>query len=154
MIQKNQSKFNWRNTLGALAVGLVSWGCLDASTTAAPIRDNFELAQVGIRTRVQSPVPLNLKPRFQTSFPSGSYSNYRHNSHRRYNSHHRSHHSHYPHQNRRRRRGKVIIISPGGIYGSYGSDRHQGGYYNRGSYHRRPHRSHRRSHGSYIQIGF
>ncbi|MCC0178252.1 hypothetical protein I4641_14825 [Waterburya agarophytonicola K14] len=149
MIQENQSKFNWRNTFGALAVGLVSLGCLDTFATAAPIPENFEIAQVGIRSRVQSPVPLNLKPRFHTPLPRSNYSNYRHHDYGRDN----YHHPHHSRNSRNRDRGKVIIISPGGIYGSHRNESDRGSYYNRGSYNRHPHGSDRRTRGSYIQIG-
>ena len=140
MNKKNIAKLIYRNALGALAVGLGAIAVMDIPATAAPIEDNFRLAQVGVRSRVSSPTPLNLRPRTHTPLPQRNYSH--HPSHNRqynssyghsdrYESHPRNRrHREHSHRRRHRNQGRVIIISPGGSHRSHGSY----GSYSNGGY--------------------
>ena len=137
----NKSKLTWRKAFSAIAIGLGAIGCLDVSATAKPIENDlnnsFQLAQVGVRSRITPPTPLNLRPRVHTPLPSSNYSRYPSRSYHRYNTgydsyrRHDHHHDDYHyrhHKNRRYRRHsnhrKVIIISPGshGGISNYGND--------------------------------
>ena len=135
MNQKNIFKPNWRNTLGALAIGIGAITCINTPATATPIQNNFKLAQVGVRSRISSPTPLNLRPRVHIPLPRSNYSRYNYpkynsgyDNHRfgdRYYQNDRHHHHHEHTHDRHHRRGKVIIISPSNHNGisNYSSDR-------------------------------
>ena len=148
MSKTNPLQFNWRNTLGALAIAIAPF--VDVPAIAAPMKDSFEIAQVGIRSNIQPPVPLNLRPRVIVTPSSHHRPHYRHHGYPRHYPHYNRHRRHYPHphykhrSHHRRRHGhhkKIIIISPGGSHHRY--DR---GHYNR-------HGSHHRG-GAYIRIGY
>ena len=130
MNQKNLFQLNWRNALGAFAIGLGAIAYTELPTTAYPIKDSLQLRGEGVRSRVTPPTPLNLRPRVHIPLPQSNYSRYPSHSYPRYNnsyngnyrrSHHHyedcHHHHEHTHQNRHRsshrRRGKVIIINPG-----------------------------------------
>ena len=134
MNQKNIFKPNWRNTLGALAIGIGAITCMDTPATATPIQNSLKLAQVGVRSRITPPTPLNLRPRVHIPLPQSNYSRYNYPKYNSgYNHHHRSdryyrngHHHHHEHtHDHHHRRGKVIIISPSNHNGisNYSSDR-------------------------------
>ena len=131
MNQKTRSKLNWRNVIGTLAIGLGAITSIDASAMATPIKDNFQLAQVGVQSRINSPTPLNLRPRTHIPLPQSNYSHYpRYNSgygnydrrHSHQGNRHHTHHRH-THHHRHRNRSTVIIIRPGGhsSMGNYGN---------------------------------
>ena len=117
MNQKNLSQLNWRN-ICALAIGLGAIICIDTPATATPVKHHLQLAQVGVRSRVTPPTPLNLRPRVHTPLPQSNYSHYPRYSYPKYNTGYGNYcsgdcHHHHTHHNRHRRQGKVIIISPG-----------------------------------------
>ena len=142
MSKKYGFKLNWRRVLGTLAIGIGAIAPLDIPATASPQGNSLQLAQVGVRTRIESPTPLNLRPRIHIPLPTiNHHYNYpRHHyprHHRRrgyYGGHEYYRNSHHPYYYRRgrshkkkyypSRRGKVIIINPGS-HSSYGS---QGSY--------------------------
>ena len=121
MNQKNLFQLNWRNACGALAIGLGAFTCINTPATATPIQSHFELAQVGVRSRITPPTPLNLRPRVHTPLPQSNYSHYPHHRYSKYNSGYNNyrrsdryhHHHEHTHDNHHRSRDKVIIISPG-----------------------------------------
>lgn len=98
MNRKYRAKLNWRNALGALAIVGISF--IDA-----PV-----LAQVGIRSRIESPTPLNIKPRTHIPSPADRYNDRRYN-YPRYNRSYGHHHYRRTHK-RKRNGGTVIIINP------------------------------------------
>ena len=100
MDRKYRAKLNLRNALGVLAI-------IGISFIDAPV-----LAQVGIRSRIESPTPLNIKPRTHIPSPADRYNDPRYN-YPRYNPGYGHHHKHYPHHRRTHKRGgTVIIINP------------------------------------------
>ncbi len=131
MNKKNKPELTLGSALGALAIGFVTIGFTNISATAAPIKADLQLAQVGVRSRITPPTPLNLRPRTHIPLPESNYSSYpsrgysRHNTYYD-NSHRHDHHygdgdrTHYGHNKRNRHRngGTVIIISPGNHSGS------------------------------------
>ncbi len=109
MIQQHQNKFNWRQTLAALAISLGAIALTESSAWATPQKTtsqaDFKLAQVGIRSRINSPTPLNISP------PPGSHiplpeSNYHRSSRRDYSQqrHYSRYGRHHPYYNNDRRR--------------------------------------------------
>ena len=107
-----------------MVIGFGTVGYTNTAATAAPIENNLQLAQVGVRSGITPPTPLNLRPRSHTPLPQSNYSHYpsrydrRYGNYRRHDPHygdrHYYRHSHrHTHHNRHRNRGKVIIISPG-----------------------------------------
>ena len=133
-MKKNLFQLGWRNAFGTLAVGLGAIASLELPTTAYPIKDSHQLRRESVRSRVSSPIPLNIRPRVHIPLPQSNYSRYPRRSHSQYKhtnygNRHRSHchyenchyHHEHTHQNRHRshhrRRGKVIIINPGGSTG-------------------------------------
>lgn len=134
MNKKNIFQLNWRNALGALAIGLGAIAYIELPTTAYPIEDRLQLGGEGVRSRVTPPTPLNLRPRVRIPLPQSNYSRYPRHSYPRSNNsyngnyprshrHHEDyyHHHEHTHRSRSRRRGKVIIISPGNYNGASNS---------------------------------
>ena len=144
MSKTNPFQFNWHNTLGALAITIAA--CVDIPATATPIKDTFEVAQVGIHSNIQSPVPLNLRPRVIIG-PSSHHHHhgYSYPIHYPHYNHHRRHNRHYNHRRSRGSHKKIIIISPGGSRHHHHHKTHYGNYNRR--------RSHSRG-GAYIRIGY
>ena len=147
MPKQHQNKFGWQSALGAIAISLSTFGIRSSPVQAAPkpIKDSFKLAQVGVRSRINPPTPLNLRPRTHIPLPTHSrsqdyygYPGYR-DSYRgshggsyrndRYGSGHDHHHHHHHHHHRgnRRNRGPVIIINPA-TSSSYSNYSNQSGY--------------------------
>ena len=133
MNRKQRIEFNWKSALGAIALTAVASG-INSSPARASSESNleaesFEIAQVGVRSRINS-TPLNLRPRTHIPLPTTSRSRdrYRHRGYypqqgrynRRdrygYGHHHDCNHHHGHH--RRRKGGTVIIINPGS-YSNY-----------------------------------
>ncbi|MGL5835434.1 MAG: hypothetical protein ACRC1Z_19725 [Waterburya sp.] len=158
---KQGNKSNWRLVWGAIALlagasaGIV--GILESSAQAAPAikpaialeftRNNFKnslkhdslkVAQVGINSPSNAPIPLNLRPRTHIPLPTDSrsrdydyYSGYDHGYDRGYDD------GYYRGKHRdRHRKDTVIIINPAtsstyesyGDYGNYDRDNNQRGY--------------------------
>lgn len=107
-------KYRWQTALGALAI---SWGILDAievPASAAP-RTQSKIAQVGVRSQISPPTPLNLRPQTHIPLPTNSRSRdyYGYPRSRGYYGHGKYGHyrdRHYP--PRPPRGGTVIIINP------------------------------------------
>ena len=117
MDKKYQSKLNCRSALVALAIGLGAIGILDTPVIAAPTQESFKLAQVGVRSRITPPTPLNLRPRTHIPSPADRYRRYNRGYGRygRDKPYYRDRYTHtHPrtHKKRRSRRGTVIIINP------------------------------------------
>lgn len=124
MVKQHRNLFNWRSSLGSL---IISLGLL--SVTKSPVKaippqtqSSFELAQVGVRSRIDRPTPLNLRPRTHIPLPTvrgsryGSYSRYP-NRDRYYDGYGHSHDRDRTHPRRsRHRRGPVIIINPSNYF--------------------------------------
>ena len=117
MNKQHQTKYRWQ-ILGVIAVFLGAIATPEAATATPPqIQDGFKLAQVGVRSRINGPTPLNISPPPGThtplpssnyhrsgyyGYPSRDYVNYRHYD--------RYKHDRY-HNHRRRDRGVNIIIN-------------------------------------------
>ena len=76
MPKQHQNKFGWQSALGAIAISLSTFGIRSSPVQAAPkpIKDSFKLAQVGVRSRINPPTPLNLRPRTHIPLPTHSRS--------------------------------------------------------------------------------
>ncbi len=138
MNKQHQKKINWQLALGAIAIAGSTFGISLSPAQAAPklIKGSFELAQVGIRSHNNAPVPLNLRPRthipLPTSRSSQDYYGYpgsrgdRHDEYGyRYGYGHDHHHDH--HRSDRQNNGTIIIISPA-TSSSYSDYSNQSGY--------------------------
>lgn len=128
------AKINWRSTLATVAISLATLGIIDAPADASPdqVQDNLQIAQVGVRSRINSPTPLNLRSRTHIPLPSRRY-----NRRSDYDGHHRQYrgssrrrrydHDHYDHHRRNRsRRGSVIIINPSNSNNNSRHNNHDG----------------------------
>lgn len=147
MTTQHQNKFSWQSALGAIAIFGSTFSISSTTVQAAPkpVKDSFKLAQVGVRSRINAPVPLNLRPRTHIPLPThsrsqdyeypgyrdsyrgshgGSYRNDRYGSGHDHDCHDH-HHSH--HRGNRRNRGPVIIINPATL-SSYSNYSNQSGY--------------------------
>lgn len=143
MSKQRQTKLNWKSVLGAIAL-VVGSGAIAFPAQATPDweTESFKLAQV--RSRVNPPTPLNLRPRTHTPLPTtrgsrGYYhrSGYGSRSRRLYGGYNR-HDSDYGYRHDRDYRrdrhqrdkgGTVIIINPANSR----SSNHRG-YNRQGSY--------------------
>lgn len=118
---KQHQQLSWRRTLGmAIALGIFSAVKSPAQAMPVPTPDSLEIAQVGVRSRIDRPIPLNLRPRTHIPLPAGRYERrgsyyryppYRGDRHERYGYGHEHYHTHR-HRRHERRRGPVIIINP------------------------------------------
>ncbi|MEM8827896.1 MAG: hypothetical protein AAGE96_00895 [Cyanobacteria bacterium P01_G01_bin.19] len=109
---KNQPSLSLPKALVTLAIGMSTLCLFNKPAEALPRLKGFSIAQVGVRgvrSRINSPTPLNLRPRTHIPLPRSNYSH-------RYNRHHRGYYKqgHYNRHHRRknRDRGTVIIINP------------------------------------------
>lgn len=75
MSKQGQKRFSWQKALSILAIGLGTAGAMESAAIANPIRgrDNLKLAQVGVRSRINAPTPLNLTPRTHIPLPTTRY---------------------------------------------------------------------------------
>lgn len=170
MILEHRHKFygrlNWRPILSAFALGLGTIGLCSpveamsqiTAKESPPLLENniratsqitysqadFQLAQVGVRSRINGPTPLNITPPPGTHIPlpAPTYYHYRYNHapyhrgvRRKYIRHRRSSHydrhqhyddcHHHPHRSRRHKKGsRVIIINPA----THDRDNHNSSY--------------------------
>ena len=129
MNREQQVKLDWKFALSAIAA-TVALGIGSSSVQASPEAEfnqkNFQIAQVGVRSRINSPTPLNLRPRTHIPLPTRSRSSDYYRQHRGYYPQHRGYNRHDQygyghdhdcnhrghHRGRNRRRGTVIIINP------------------------------------------
>ena len=131
--------FNWKSTLSAIAFTAGTFGIgISSPAEAIPAnRGGFKLAQVGVRSRINSPTPLNLRPQTHIPLPTnsrsyrhrdgGGYSrNPRHDDYGYGHYHHGNGHHHSHHRSKSRRGGTVIIINPSNS--SYSNHRSRGSY--------------------------
>lgn len=112
---RQDRKFGWQTALGALAISWGIVGAIEAPASAAPWTQRT-IAQVGVRSQIGSPTPLNLRPRTHIPLPTNSrsrdyygYPTRRYYGHGKYG-HYRDPHRHYP--PKRSGGGTVIIINP------------------------------------------
>ena len=121
---KQHGILDWRSLGIAISLGIFSLAQTPARAFPAASQSSFELAQVGVGSRIDRPTPLNLRPRTHIPLPtvngrSGSY--YRYSDRDRYYDRYQYGHEHY-HTHRRRnrhRKGPVIIINPANSYSNY-----------------------------------
>ena len=110
------------NVLSPVMMGVAAMIGIESPAIALPDVDsashNSYIAQVGVRSRVIPPTPLNITPRPGTHIPLPA-SNYHNRSYDRYHHHYRGHshygdfeRHHYRHRRHSRKRGTVIIINP------------------------------------------
>lgn len=121
-MNRKQQVLNWQSALGAIALAVGVLGITKSPAQSMPAAsDSLQIAQVGVRSRINSPTPLNLRPRTHIPSPNSRRSSdyYRHSRSRdRYYrdeygyGHHHHHDRHHGHHRRRQNRGPVIIINP------------------------------------------
>lgn len=116
MAIKQKVKLSWLKTLSPIALVLGGFWMTELPAAAIPnieiSQNNLYLAQVGVRSRIVPPTPLNLSPRYHIPLPQ---SNYRHRDYGYDNYHDDYHHHHRYRRNGRRHsrnKGSVIIINP------------------------------------------
>lgn len=116
MNKQHQTKFHW--LLGVVAISLGAMGIVEPAIATPDQNQDFKLAQVGVRSRINGPTPLNISPPSGTHIPLPS-SNYHRRSYYgyprqrdyvKYRSYDRYGHDHY-HTHRRRDRDVNIIIN-------------------------------------------
>jgi hypothetical protein len=131
------AKFDWRSVLGAIALFTGTVSILGTPAQAVPeaTRDSFKLAQVGVTSQINAPIPLNLRPRTHIPLPTNSRSSDydRYSRYDKYGYEHGYGHEHEHHRDHHRgsdRSGTVIIINPANhsSYSNYESYSDQGGY--------------------------
>ncbi len=127
MDQQAQNKFNWRSLLGTLAISLGALGIVESPAQATPerIQSSFELAQVGVRSRIDGPTPLNLRPRTHIPLPESRYNSrddYGYSGSRKRKSGYDRDYHHTRRRGDRHGRDTVIIIRPSNDVESYRSN--------------------------------
>ena len=101
MGKSNQTKYYWQRVLGIFAI-ISAVNTIPSEAIANPYNSTeLYLAQVGVRSRINSPTPINLRPRHHIPLPSSSRSS-RYN--RRYNRYRDRHYSNYGDEYYRNRR--------------------------------------------------
>jgi hypothetical protein len=113
MSGQKQTRYNWRLALSAIALlaGAICFFESPAEAVPKVTKDSFKLAQVGVSSQVNAPIPLNLRPRTHIPLPTNSRSSDYDSSYDEYGYPHerdRYHHHHRGNQNN----GTVIIINP------------------------------------------
>lgn len=115
---KQHQLFDWRSLAIAISLGIFSIAQTPARAIPASERSSLKLAQVGVRSRINRPTPLNLRPRTHIPLPTvrdrhyDGYYRYP-NRDRYYNGYEYGHDHYHTHRHRHRhRRGPVIIINP------------------------------------------
>ncbi len=136
MNKQPQQKLYWQQALGAMAIALGAMSIAESPAVANPYnQDSFEIAQVGVRSQINAPTPLNITPPPGTHIPlpesnynnqdyyrdsRGSsqdyipYGGYR-SDYRRENDYRRNygyHRDRDTYERNRSRGGTVIIINP------------------------------------------
>lgn len=126
-------KFNWRSHLKAIALFTGAICILGTPAEAVPaVTKDFKLAQVGVTSQINAPIPLNLRPRTHIPLPTNSRSSdyesrFRYDHQYGYGDEYEHHHHHH---RGKQRSGTVIIINPANHsnYSSYEKYSEQGGY--------------------------
>lgn len=116
MSGQNQ-KLKWHTALGALIISCGVFGVMEASAEATPwnTQNSSTVAQVGVRSRITPPTPLNLRPQTHIPLPTNSrsrdYYGYpsRGYHYDRYGAYRDRHHNYC---RKRCRNNTVIIINP------------------------------------------
>ena len=74
MNKQPQHKIYWRQALGAMAIAMGAMSIVKVPAVANPYssQDSFKTAQVGVRSQINAPTPLNITP-----LPWDSYSSSR-----------------------------------------------------------------------------
>ena len=126
---KQHRLLDWRSLAIAISLGIFSIAQSPARAIPASNQSSFKIAQVGVRSRINRPTPLNLRPRTHIPLPtvndrSGSYYRYPKYRDRHYDRYRYGHDHYHPHRRRdryRNRSGTVIIINPANSYSNYDS---------------------------------
>lgn len=109
MASTHQTKHPWLQVVSPIVLILGGIGSAELPATAMPkiesLSNNLYLAQVGVRSRVVPPTPLNLRPRFHIPLPQSNY-------HRRFYGDRDYHHHHKYGRRRSGSRRPIIIINP------------------------------------------
>ena len=116
----NKQNRNWRqNTLAALIITLGVTGALELPAAAS--HSSLKLAQVGVRSQLDLPTPLNLRPRTHIPLPTNSRSRDYHNypRYRDYDRHYKYDYDRRTHRRRDREGDTIIIINPAESYSNY-----------------------------------
>jgi hypothetical protein len=130
MSGQKQTRYNWRLALSAIALLAGAICIFESPAEAVPevTKDSFKLAQVGVSSQVNAPIPLNLRPRTHIPLPTNSRSSDYDSSYDEYSYPHDRDHYHYRHHHRgNQNNGTVIIINPVN-HSSYESYSNQNGY--------------------------
>jgi hypothetical protein len=133
------AKFNWGSALGAIALFAGALCILESPAEALPeaAKDSFKLVQVGVTSQIDSPIPLNLRPRTHIPLPTNSRSSdyerhFRYGEYSNYDDEYGYGHDEQHHHRYRGNQGSgtVIIINPANHsnYSNYESYSDQGGY--------------------------
>lgn len=132
MSGQDWAKFNWGSALGAIALFVGAISILETPAEAVPeATKDFELAQVGVTSQINAPIPLNLRPRTHIPLPTNSrssdYDRYSRYDEYGYGHEHEYHHDHHRGNDRN---NTVIIINPANhsSYSNYESSSDQGSY--------------------------
>ena len=118
MAGAHQTKHGWLKIVSPIVFTLAGLGITELPATAMPKIESFSnelyLAQVGVRSRVVPPTPLNLKPRYHIPLPASNYNYHRRTYDDRDNYYYRDRHHHHKYSRRgsRSRRPVIIIINP------------------------------------------
>jgi hypothetical protein len=126
------AKFDWRSPLGAIALFIGTGSIVETPAQAVPeVTKDFKLAQVGVTSQINAPIPLNLKPRTHIPLPTNSDSSdgERYSRYDEYGDDH-EHEDHHDHHRGNDSSNTIIIINPANHsnYESYESYSDQGGY--------------------------
>lgn len=130
MYGQHKIKVNWQSALSAIALAFGVLAIAESPAWSVPTADDsLQIAQVGVRSRINSPTPLNLRPRTHIPSPSDNRSSdyYRHSRSKgryyRHDDYGYDRHHHRDRHRRRRNRGLVIIINPATSgYSNYSRD--------------------------------
>jgi hypothetical protein len=124
------AKFDWRSPLAAIA--LVTGTVFIVGTPAQAVPEatkDFKLAQVGVTSQINAPIPLNLRPRTHIPLPTNSGSNDG-DRYSRYDEYDHEHEDRHDHHRGNDRNNTVIIINPANHsnYSNYESYSDKGSY--------------------------
>lgn len=130
------AKFDWRSPLAAIALFTGTVFIVETPAQAVPeATKDFKLAQVGVTSQINAPIPLNLKPRTHIPLPTnnGSSDGDRYSRYDKYGYEYGYGHEHEDHHDLHRdndRSDTVIIINPANhsSYSNYESYSDHGGY--------------------------
>lgn len=133
MSEQYWAKFDWRSVLGAIALFTGTACILGTPAEAVPEtnKDSFKLAQIGVTSQINAPIPLNLRPRTHIPLPTNSrssdYDRYFRYDEYGYGHKYDHYHDHYRDNDKS---STVIIINPANqsSYSNYESYSDQDGY--------------------------